>query len=292
MAAGWRDDSGTRAVLGEADHLHLAVHTSRGIHVTPTVFSMEAGELWLVVPRRSVKALAVRRHPTVGVLVRAGDRSLVLSGRARPVDPLTGRGFSSPGRILKMPLAAAGYLDRNHRHAAGVVRGRPVPTLPLSRMAISIGVHLAALVEDEDIRTWGPWPRRGLLLAGPIPGPARPDARDVPPRPAALLAEDGAAVLGWPSCAGPMALPARWEAASSTALVTPALMALAGCWTGGPGSLTLDRIGHGLDDKFGVMLAGAGAARLDGTAARTAVASERVTWWTGDHSGTVNRRTA
>ena len=293
MTADWRHDAGVRAVLREAQHLHLAVTTSHGVHVTPTVFSHELGELWMVVPRRSVKALAVRRHPTVGVLVRAGDRSVMLSGRARPVDPLTGRGFTSPGRILELPVAAAGYLDRNHRHAAGVARGRPLPTLPLSRMAIAVDVRLAALVEDDELTaTWGAWPRRGFVLAGPVPPAPRPDDHEVPSRPAQLLLQDGAAVLGWPSCTGPVALPARWEASASTALVAPPLTSLAGCWTTGSGCVTLDRTGHSLKDKFGVMVAGTGSARLDGTAARAAIAPERVTWWAGDRSGTVNRRTA
>ncbi|MGH8994236.1 MAG: pyridoxamine 5'-phosphate oxidase family protein, partial [Acidimicrobiia bacterium] len=132
--SGWRDDPRVLDVLDEGDLLYLAVTTRHGPHVTPTAFDRDGRRLWLVTPRRSVKALTIRRHRRVGALVRLGESAVMLSGRARIVDPLTARGIFSPGRLLDLPFAAAGYLSRNYRHAAGTIRDHQAPTLALSRV--------------------------------------------------------------------------------------------------------------------------------------------------------------
>ena len=160
MSDGWRGDDRVAEVLDEADVLHVAVAARNGPHVTPTVFDVDGGRLWFVTPRRSVKARVIARRRRVGGLVQLGRRAVMIGGRARIVDPLTARGIFSPGRLLDLPLAAAGYLGRNHRHATGTIRDHEAPTLALSRVLVSIDIRRLALLDGlAVVDTWGPWDR-------------------------------------------------------------------------------------------------------------------------------------
>src|SRR5205807_9734426 len=122
-----------------------------GRHVTPAVFDVDGGRLWFVTPRRSVKARVIARRRRVGGLVQLGRRAVVIGGRARIVDPLTARGVFSPGRLLDLPNAFAGYLSRNHRHAVGTIRDHEAPTLALSRVLVSIDIRSMALLEGAAV---------------------------------------------------------------------------------------------------------------------------------------------
>ena len=151
MSDGWRSDRRVAEVLDEADVLHVAVAARNGPHVTPTVFDVDGGRLWFVTPRRSVKARVIDRRRRVGGLVQLGRHAVMIGGRARIVDPLTARGIFSPGRLLDLPLAAAGYLGRNHRHATGTIRDHQAPTLALSRVLVSIDIRRLALLDGWDV---------------------------------------------------------------------------------------------------------------------------------------------
>ena len=295
MTDGWRDDRRVAGVLDVADVLHVAVSARRGPHVTPTVFDVAGGRLWFVTPRRSVKARVIARHRRVGGLVQAGDRALVFGGRARIVDPLTARGVLSPGRFLELPLAAAGYFDRNLRHALGTVRDHPAPTLALSRVMVSIDVRRAALLDGPAVvEAWGRWARTDLLLAGdPSPGRA-PDLRAAPPALRALLGDGAGVVLGWQSLSGPLALPGRWQTGAATVETSAEALVLAGAGTAGPACVTAQRSRYRLDDKEGVLVSGAGEARRpagDPVRARVAIDAQRATWWTGEHRRSVQMAT-
>ncbi len=147
MSDGWRGNRRVDEILDEADVLYVAVAAPKGPHVTPAVFDVDGGRLWFITPRRSVKARVIDRHRRVGGLVQVGQRAVVFGGRARIVDPLTARGIFSPGRLLDLPLAAAGYLGRNHRHATGTIRDHQAPTLALSRVIVSIDIRRLALLD-------------------------------------------------------------------------------------------------------------------------------------------------
>jgi len=298
MNDGWRRDHRVAEVLDEAPVLHVAVAARSGPHVTPAVFDVDGRRLWFVTPRRSVKARVIARRRTVGGLAQVGGRTVLIGGRARIVDPLTARGVFSPGRLLDLPLAAAGYLGRNHHHATGTIRDHEAPTLALSRVLVAIDVRRLALLDGPAVvDAWGPWPGIDVLLTGAPPPVPAPDLSPVPPDLRSLLGDGAAAVLGWQSLAGaPLALPARWRAGGAGAdgvgqLETSAeAMILAGAASGSPACLTAERSRHRLRTKQGLMLRGAGHAGRDGVAARVALDADLITWWAGEDRRSVAAR--
>lgn len=282
----WHDDDRVQDVLDEGELLHVAVATGRGPRITPTAFSVERRQLWFVVARGSVKARAIARSPHVGGLVRAGDQALVVSGRAQLVDPLTARGVASVDRLLDLPFAATGYLGRNVRHAAGIIRGRPVPTLPVSRVAVVVDVSRAALLDrGAVVARWGTWPRGEPSFDDEPLAAYPPDVTALPDEVRALVGRDEDVALGWQAAAGPIALPARWR--GSVAETSPAVMALAGAASSSPACVTFDRSGRRLSQKRGVLLSGEGHAYLSGETAAVAFDWERISWWVGDEADTV-----
>ncbi|MGH8974172.1 MAG: pyridoxamine 5'-phosphate oxidase family protein [Acidimicrobiia bacterium] len=286
MTAGWQDDDRVVEVLDEAGVLWVAVASRRGPHVTPAVFDVDGRRLWFVTPRRSVKARAIDRHRRVGALATFGDRAVMMSGRARIVDPLTAR-VSSLGRLLDLPLAAAGYLGRNHRHATGTVRDHKAPTLALSRVAVSIDVTRLALLEGEAVLSaWGRWDDQDLLLQGPVPDGGPPDLGPVPARIRTLLLDAAPVVVGWQSFSGPLAVPARWRAGRGVAETSAQALVLAGAGTAGSACLTAERSRHRLKHKEGILLRGAARTRRHGGVAEVAITPERVTWWVGEETRT------
>ena len=298
MSDGWRRDDRVAEVLDEAPVLHVAVTARSGPHVTPAVFDVDGRRLWFVTPRRSVKARVIARRRTVGALAQLGNRTVLIGGRARVVDPLTGRGVFSPARLLDLPLAAAGYLSRNHRHATGTIRDHEAPTLALSRVLVEIDVRRLALLEGLAVLdAWGPWARTDLLLAGAPPPRPAPDLTPLPPGLRQLLGDDAAVVLGWQSLAGaPLALPGRWRTGAAGAAGAPEVetsaeaMVLAGAASGSPACLTAERSGHRLKSKRGVLLRGHGHARRDGATGQVTLAADRVTWWEGEEGHSLTAR--
>ena len=285
MSEDWRGDRRVTEVLDEADVLYVAVAARRGPHVTPAVFDRDGRGLWFVTPRRSVKAKVIARHRRVGGLVQHGRWAVLFGGRARIVDPLTARGVFSPGRLLDLPLAAAGYLGRNHRHATGTIRDHEAPTLALSRLLVSIDIRRLALLDGWEVaESWGRWPSADLLLRGDPPAGTAPDLRTVPAAVRSLLGDDAPVVLGWQSLAGPLALPARWRPAAGEVETSGAAMVLAGAASGSPASVCAERSRYRLKSKRGLLLTGDGHARLDGAgpAARTTLTVRRTTWWEGE----------
>ncbi len=287
-AAGWTHDARATAVLDHGRKLYLAVASRWGPHVTPQVFDRKGKRLWLVIPRQSLRARVISDNPSVGGLVSYRDRAVVFVGRAHVVDPL-GLRLSSPSRLVDLPLAIGGYVDRNKGHAAGMVRDRPVPTLPLSRVAVVVDVASLALLEGFALlAAWGQWAERDLLLRGdPLPSPppilhALPtDVREL------LMATSDRAVLGWQSLSGPLVLPAHGDVAGGRVETSRAAMVLAGAPPRSPSCLTVDRGHHRLDSKRGVLVRGEGRARIvDGTL-DVVVQARRVSYWFGDSTGTV-----
>jgi Pyridoxamine 5'-phosphate oxidase len=292
---GWRRHRRVAEILDEADVLHVAVAARNGPHVTPAVFDIDGGRLWFVTPRRSVKARVIARRRRVGGLVQLGDWSVVIGGRARIVDPLTARGVFSPGRLLDLPFAAAGYLSRNHRHATGTIRDHEAPTLALSRVLVSIDIRRLALLDGWAVaRSWGRWSEADLLLRGEPPAGTAPDLSAVPPGVRNLLADDAPVALGWQSPAGPLAVPARWRAGTGELETSAGAMVLAGAASGSPACVTAERSRYRLKSKQGLLISGDGHARLagDGTLARVSLDARRTTWWRGEERHTISARSA
>ncbi len=284
----WRDDARVTAVLDDGDLLYVAVMTRRGPHVTPTAFDRDGRRLLFVTPRRSVKARAIRRRRRIGALVRLGERAVMMSGRARIVDPLTARGVFSVGRLVDLPLAATGFLGRNHRHVTGTIRDHKAPTLALSRVAVSVEITRVALLEGERVvASWGAWEDCQLLLHGEPLSIPRPDLSGAPPALRSFLAaDDRPAVLGWQTLTGPVAVPARWRGAAGLVEASAAALALAGAGSAAPACLTVDRSRYRLKHKQGLLLAGTGHARVQNGTAQVAIQQERLTWWDGEETAT------
>ena len=296
MSRDWQDDEHVVDVLDSAGVMFLAVAGRHGPHVTPLAFDRRGDELGALTPRNSAKARAIRRDPRVGVLVSHRGRTVIAGGRAHLVDPLTGRGL---GTLLRpdLPLAALGYLARNDRRVLGAVRDHPSPTLPLTRTAVRISLDRVALLGRSRVRrSWGNWPSPSTLLTGNLASltgnlaSAAPDLTGVPVRLHPLLrADDPAAVLGWSTTCGPVALPAHWDADGAIAVPTEA-MTLSGALSAAPACLTVERSGSRISSVRGLLMAGPGRAREAGPSTTVTLAVERLTWWTGEDGGTVTRR--
>lgn len=294
MTRDWSDDERTVDVLDSADLVFLAVAGRHGPHVTPLAFDRDADELWCLTPRGSGKAKAIERDARVGILARHRGRAVIAGGRARLVDPLTGRGLSSLVRP-DLPLRALGYLARNDRRVVGTVLDGPSPLLPLTRSALRIELERVALVaRTKVLGSWGEWPASSTLLHGTLP-PVPPDLTGVPSDLRTLLTTPTTgAVLGWHTAAGPVALPGHWDPAGSLC-VPAAALALTGALPGGPACLTVERSGARISSVRGLLVTGAGRARADGNHATVTLDADRVTWWSGEDGGTVAspaRRTA
>lgn len=294
---GWRDDDRVAEILDEADLAHVAVAARNGPHVTPAVFDVDGGRLWFVTPRRSVKARVIARRRQVGALVQYGGKAVMIGGRARIVDPLTARGVFSPGRLLDLPLAAAGYLGRNHRHATGTIRDHEAPTLALSRVMVSIDIRRLALLDGWSVtERWGRWAESDLLLRGTPPAGSRPDLRAVPPGVKTLMTDDAPAVLGWQSFSGPLALPAQWRTGGGELETSAPALVLAGAASGSPACVTVERSRYRLRSKEGLLLTGAGHARLpeagDGSTATVTLDATRAIWWKGEERHTIAAHSA
>ena len=287
---GWRRNRRVAEVLDEADLLHVAVAARNGPHVTPAVFDVDGGRLWFVTPRRSVKARVIDRHRRVGGLVQLGRWSVVIGGRARIVDPLTARGIFSPGRLLDLPFAAAGYLGRNHRHATGTIRDHEAPTLALSRVLVSIDIRRLALLDGFDVvDSWGQWSGTDLMLRGAPPPGITPELAALPASVRNLLTDDAPVVLGWQGLFGPLALPATWRDRGGELETSGAALVLAGAASGSPACVTVERSRYRLNSKQGLLLTGDGHARLDGGGrlARVTLDLDRTTWWRGEERHTI-----
>ena len=292
MSDGWHRNRRVDEVLHEADVFYLAVASSNGPHVTPAVFDVDGGRLWFLTPRRSVKARVIDRHRRVGALVQLGQWSVVIGGRARIVDPLTARGIFSPGTLLDLPFAAAGYLSRNSRHATGTIRDHQAPTLALSRVMVSVDIRRLALLDGWTVvDRWGRWDGADRLLRGEPPAGTAPDLSQVPPGVRNLLGDDSPVVLGWNSPAGPLALPARWQAGTGELETSAEAMTMAGALPESPTSVCAERSRYRLKSKQGLLLTGDGRARLadDPAVARIGLDIQRTTWWKGEDGHTTAR---
>ncbi|HMC08803.1 MAG TPA: pyridoxamine 5'-phosphate oxidase family protein [Actinomycetota bacterium] len=288
----WYGDAAAMAVLDGGDLAYLAVRSPRGPHVTPLAFRRQARRLWFVTSRDSVKLRAIAENPRVGGLVRSGDRAVMWSGKAHLVDPLTVRGLGT--NLLELPVAVTGYLLRNFREAAGAVRDRPVPTLPIARVLITVDLTCLALLQGWSVAgAWGPWSRRDLMLRV-SPPPSRPSLPGaIPPLVRRLLSEPSRpAVLGWDTASGPMAIPAVWHHDESRLVASAEAMALAGGGPRGPACLTVDRGDRHSDPREGFLLRGTGRAYRDGSCARVLLGVNTITSWTGTKTRTIHIRPA
>jgi hypothetical protein len=311
-------------VLGRGVLCYVAAPGSDGPHLTPVVFALDGGRLWVTTSRASRKARLWRDSPIAAGMVRSAGRAVSFRGEVVAYDLLDP---SSWGRsAVRSPLlarASVRFSRKNLRFFAGYARDAhrvPLSWTPPGRVFLSLDLGSGALVDLSGHRpelTWG-WRQRGVVgrrTFRPRPPSHGPEARV----PGELLrrlgsAGDGALALEGPD--GITVLPVRWARADAEGthhcVLSRALLSLVG---GGPAlraSLVVDRASRWrAADMEGVQLRGwadlylpddlssgrrsllerAGSAGpLPPDPAVVRIRPERAVWWKGWSSGTVGRR--
>lgn len=303
-------------VLDEGTFCFVAAPTPRGPHVTPLVFATSGGRLWLTTSRRSVKARAWAREPVAAGLVRAGDRAALFSGRVRiydALDPATW--IPSALHAPRLAAAALRFSRKNARFFAGyAVDARRVPLAwtPPGRVFVEVELRRAALLEDGAVADlWGRWPRAAASRPSFRAARGRDPLAGLPPGVAARVGRGGEGALALVGRGGPLVLPASWAAGGGGfELALPeAVLSLAAAPAEGRGALAVDRasrwraremVGFTAQGRTSVYLPGhlsSGGrslrARLESLGggegwALVRLVPDRVAWWRGWSSGTVD----
>jgi hypothetical protein len=318
--------SAARAVLAEATLCYLAARTPTlpGPHLTPVVFAVDGGRLWLTTSRSSVKARAWRQDPTVAGLVGSADRFVVLRGRARIFDALDP--FTWPAATLAGPRlvrAAARFAAKNARFFAGyAVDARRVPLewTPPGRVFVEIRMTAGrVIVGDEIAEGWGRW-EAGASFRSRFDPPQRGRGVDlrVPKAVRRAVGDGGAGVVALEPSTGALAvLPVCWRRVGGEGMYEATLprsvLELAGASDAGRivrASLTVDDVpGWRASEMTGMLLQGPAEAfaipetlrgrreierRLElGAGTRAALVRLRpvqAVWWQGWSSATVSVR--
>lgn len=297
---------------------HVAASTPEGPHVTPMVFALAGGRLWVTTSRRSVKARAWRGDPRVAGLVRAGGDAVTFTGTAATHDVLdTGSWARSLREGPLLALASARFTRKNARFFAGYAldaRRVPLAWTPPGRVFVEVEFDRTALIEAGGrVRAWGDWgddipSRERFRAVRSGPGPFAP----LPAAVRDALDERGVGALAVEGRDGPVVVPAAWtlDGAGLYAVTNPDTLALAGATTPAPRvALAIDRPsswrarrmvgamgrGEGEIHVVGRLSSGERSARdvarragvQDDAVALVRVRPRRFVWWQGWESGTV-----
>lgn len=303
-------------VLEGGSLCHVAAETRHGPHLTPMVFVLSGGRVWLTTSRGSVKARSWRLDPRAGGMVRVGTRAVTFAGRAIPYDLLDVDTWDRA--IRRMPAlaeASVRFTRKNAKFFAGyAVDARRVPLAwtPPGRVFVEIEIERAAIVDDEGVReTWGEW--EPTLASGEAFRARRTGSDALVALPADIreaLGRKGNAALAVDGADGAAVLPVWWGANGPAlyAALPEATLALAGLESSrAPVALGIDRASWWRARRMvGAMVRGGGEAfavgrlrsggksadanvRLTGAdperAALVRVRPERVVWWRGWSSG-------
>lgn len=305
-------------ILERGAFCYLGTDTRHGPHVTPVVFAVADGRVWVTTSRASVKARAWRSSPAVGGLVRAGDVAVVFTGHIRTFDLFD---VDSWARDLKeapvLTVAATRFTKKNARFFAGyAVDAQHVPLswTPPGRVFASVELERAAVIgRGEVLESFGVWSpsvvsseRFRAVRTGLPPLDGLPvDVEEA-------LGARGEGALAVDGSDGIVVLPVRWVAdgAAVYAALTEPELALGGLTEDRPAAaLAVDRAStwrardmagamlQGTAEVFGVdrLSSGAGSARgiiakaeaeAEG-AALVRIRPDRLIWWEGWSSGTV-----
>jgi nitroimidazol reductase NimA-like FMN-containing flavoprotein (pyridoxamine 5'-phosphate oxidase superfamily) len=306
-------------VLERGSLCYVATATRRGPHVTPMVFAVSGHRLWVTTARGSVKARAWRDDPAVAGLVRWKDVAVAFTGRVRTFDLLE---TASWGRDLveapALALASARFTRKNARFFAGYAvdahhvplswtpPGRVFTAIELERTATLRGGVVAEAVGGWS-RGFAPAERFRARRSGP------PPLDGLPPEVAQALGASGAGALAVHGAGGVVVLPCAWvvDGAGLYAALPERALELADL--GGPTApvaLAIDRASWWrARSMIGGMVRGQGeavatdrlvsggrsadriveAAGMDPAgAAIVRLRPERLVWWRGWSSGTVD----
>jgi hypothetical protein len=312
-----------RRALEEGVLCYIAVWTLKGPHLTPVVFVLDAGRLWLTTARGSVKARAWRRDAEIAGLVVSGGVGVSFRGRVRTYDAL--EPLSWPAATIGAPMlarAATRFSLKNARFFAGYAldaRHVPLAWTPPGRVFARVQPVAGMVLRSGSATTWGGWTARPMHSGRayrPLPRSRGLDLR-VPSDVREAIGGRGSGALAVSSGARLSVLPAAWrraggEGAYEVAVPTAAL-ASAGADDGAPAAIAVDRASTWRAAQMvGMSLAGpadvfvpeavgrgrrAQLARLAEITTDVApeelsllrLRPERVVWWRGWASGTVSR---
>jgi len=299
-------------VLDRGQFCSVATTTPRGPHCTPLVYVGSGARVWLTTSRRSVKANAWKRDPTMAGLVRDGDLAVTFTGTVRTYDALDRRTWGAAvAGATSIARATAAFSGKNARFFAGyAVDARQVPFAwtPPGRVFVGVDIERTALVDARGVQEgrgrWGG-------VAGSASGFRRTKGPDpfaeVPGEVGERLGREGEGALAVAGERGPVVLPVRWRADTTSlyAALPKDILALAGVGAEAAVALTVDVPSvWRARDMVGAMFQGRATFAVEGEVASGAtslrslassiapgasavarVMPTRVVWWQGWTSG-------
>jgi hypothetical protein len=305
-------------VLRTGSFCYVAAPTARGPHLTPLVFALSGGRLWLTTSRGSVKARAWRTDARVSGLVRGEGVSVAFGGRVRAYD-LADPDTWGPALLRTPALLAASvrFTRKNARFFAGyaVDAGRvPLSWTPPGRLFVEVEIERAAVVDEFGvIERRGRWAPSVASIASFRARPSgAPLLAALPEQIRNALADVGEAVLAVEGPGPGVVLPARFSTEGSSLLVAISResLELAGCdrpttraalaidrpssWrarlmTGamavGDAELVVPELLSSGSRSALERIARTGAPRQESALVR--LRARRIVWWSGWTSGTV-----
>ena len=305
-----------RTILNEGTLCYLAAPSPAGPHVTPVVFVLDGGRIWGTTGRRTTKAKLWRSEAVAGGLVGLGERWLAFQGPVTMYDALDPGTW--PASLLRGPRVASAsvrFTMKNARFFAGYARDVtrvPLAWTPPGRVVFSIDVTSGALLAGRTVlERWGPWGEGVVGLKSFRPATPGLSEELLPEDLRPMLKRPGEGVVGIPTGAGPVVLPAHWGGGHGSFFVRlPAtILSLAGNGkANGDAALVVDQASRWRAAKMrGVLLRGpasvyrssdlkAGRRELREAAGELAdddavvrIRPRSVVWWRGWASDTVKR---
>jgi pyridoxamine 5'-phosphate oxidase-like protein len=293
----------------------VAVRTPRGPHLTPVVYVLDGGRLWVTTARRSVKARGWRRLPEVAGMVVEGDDTVTFRGRVKTFDAFDPTSW--PAAVLAGPKlleAATRFTLKNARFFAGyAVDARKVPLswTPPGRVFAAVTPTAGRILAGaEPAGGWGPWPAgsRSRREFEHLPRRRPLDLR-VPQDVRRALGVMGTGALALEGDAGLAVLPVAWRRIGTEgayeAMLPARVLDLAQAGPDAPAGLAVDEASHWRASAMtGLLLQGKaslyrpdsvlrGRAPLlerlggDERLALVRLRPDRIVWWGGWSSGSV-----
>jgi hypothetical protein len=281
------------------------------------VFANSGARVWLTTSRRSVKASAWRRDPSMAGLVRHEGLAVTFTGTVRTYDALDRRTWAAAvAGATSIARATAAFSAKNARFFAGyAVDARQVPFAwtPPGRVFVGVDLERTALLDGHGVQEgrgrWGGEPGSHETFRKT----KAPDAyAGLPEEVSEAIGREGDGALAVGAERGLVVLPVRWRADGSGLLASlPSdTLALAGAGADAPVALTVDAPSvWRARDMVGAMFQGDGSFYVDGVVKSGArslqtvagslsadanavvrVQPSRVVWWRGWSSGSADVR--
>ena len=314
-----------REVLDAGTLCYVAVRSPTGPHLTPVVYVLDGGRLWLTTSRSSTKARSWRTDRSAAGLISADGLAVSFRGTVRTYDALDP--LSWPSAAVAGPrllTAATRFSLKNARFFAGyAVDARRVPFAwtPPGRVFVSIEPTWGTVIESATGTILDRWGERGgeskqvasASRFAPRRGGLWPDG-PVPETVRAVLGDRGAGVLAVDGGNGTTVLPGRFHRMADEGGFDVALaervLSLAEPAAEMPAALVIDRASRWRAAEMrGALIRGqASVATLDGVRRGRDLLRERLAaaeadpeipsallrvrprslvWWDGWSSGTV-----